>query len=424
MVQAAVAALALAVTLPLLHGCKDDLEDPTLGSVAIELSSPSAGAYENSTIYWGDSVLVANATDASYHFLLPAGPQSLRIENECARDFLPAAELQFDVRRGREQVVSWEVLPSPSVEVTSTILGAEIVVDGAATGRRTPATLCLSPGAHEISVRFEGASAGVDSVQRITIDEGSEQVSFDLQPLPQQKGALMELFTATLCPNCPVADEAATIVGEDLSLRARGALHLQVHTFWGGTDPFTTPTSLARDGFFDAEGDGIPAAFFNGGDIIRGAAGGVPILTQRYRQKLEAIVASPANTALFLRGVEHAPGEELRATLRVLLVADAATWGNDDPTKLELVAFYAKDRLEVFVQGKGDATFNNVVREYRRIGSLPELSLAQRGDYADLPISFSLASDTQWSEDRMTLGVFLQDVETKAIHQVVSVDLF
>ena len=172
----------------------------------------------------------------------------------------------IQVEPGRGATVSWEVVPSQAIEVVSTMRGARIRLDGVDTGLATPATLAASnPAPHRVSVNLLGATAGADSAKTVEVGDASSSVEFALEPLPQARTGLVEIFTATYCPNCLAADAAA----ESLWTRRGpqdGYIGLQVHTRWSGRDSLATPTSIARNLLYgDLEGGGIPATVFSGG---------------------------------------------------------------------------------------------------------------------------------------------------------------
>jgi hypothetical protein len=406
-----------------LTSCEDEIAAPTLGRVEIHLASPTAGGINGAKVYWGDSLLVASVDRDSYSFLLPAGAQTLRLDKECSR-IAPAASRAIQVEPGRGETLSWAVVSSQAIEVVSSMRGARIRLDGVDTGLITPATLgCVEPGAHRVSVSLLGASAGADSAKTVEVRDASSLVEFFLEPLPQARAGLVEVFTATFCPNCLAADAAA----ESLWSRRGspdGYIGLQIHTRWGGADSLATPASIARNLLYrDLESGGIPAVVFSGGRMIRGADEiDVERIYDTYSAALDEVRSTPAAFAIHWLAGNREPGVRVTGRARVICLRDVA-----ESEDIQVIAVTYKDGL--VTRGiRGIESFRHVVREFKVLGSSRELALNHRGDWADVEMTFDLGGDRRrsgalWDEARMGLVLFLQGGQSKAVLQAAHITL-
>ncbi len=421
------AALAAAAGI---GGCQDDLTAPSSGVLEVILTSPTAGGYDETRVTMAggdasDSVLIAAATTSRHEFILPAGTVVLTAAKECAR-IGPEASLEVTIPRGGRAVAQWSVEPGSAIEVVSNLRGAVIRLDGAPTGRVTPATLaCIEPGSHTVSVSLLGAEAapGADTIQTVIVGTEPVRAEFNLAPEIHPRTALLEIFTATYCPNCAPADAAATLLWEALG-PAQGYIGLQVHTRWGGRDSLATPTTLARNALYgDQERLGIPAAIIGGTILHRGAGGlDAPAIAEIYRASVEQVKQLPSPFAFHWSAADLEP--EVAATGRVrLMLTEAAT-----DTSLKVWAAVYKDDLRTIGIEGPNQEFRHNVREFQLLGSLGTLGLASSGDYADLEPAFALGWDRRkpvpgspigsvWSEAHMGLVVFVQNMTTLEIFQ-------
>jgi hypothetical protein len=401
-----------------LASCKDNIAPPTLGRVEIRLTSPTAGGFDGTKIFLGDSLFIASVDRDRYEVSLPAGTHTLHAEKECCTA-LPEAARQFQIEPGRVTSLSWQIVPGQAIEVVSNMRHAKIRLDGADTGRTTPATLtCVTPGMHQVSVSLVGATAGADSMKAVEVGEASVQVSFDLSPVPQARVALMEIFTSTQCPFCETADAAAE------SLWARvgpsgGYIGVQVHTYWSGGDSLATPSSLARDALYgDMQDHGLPASVVAGTVFIRGIPSNAPLesVVSMFRERLDPIRTSESAVAIHWLSADRLPGERVTARARIFCLRDLP--GADE---LEIVALTYKDGL--VTRGiRGIDSFRHVVRDYQVLGNSDEMALNQRGDWADVEMTFDLGGDRRvggalWDESRMGLVLFLQNSRSREILQ-------
>ncbi len=333
----------------------------------------------------------------------------------------PEPEIEVLVEAGLTTTVSWEVLPGQAIEVASSIPGAAIYLNGEETGEVTPATLgCVESGTHAVQVRLLGATAGPDSVQTVEVGDGTVSVSFDLTPLPQQRGVLLEVFTATFCPNCPVAAAAAENLYAREEITSRGYATAKVHASWSGADVFYNEAGLlGRLDLFDGH-SGLPKTYFSGTNPMVGV-GGMTIeqLTDVYAARVTSVHDCPLGhpAALYWLDVDYIPGVELTGTVRIMLLRDLS-----QPCAMELWVLNYKD--ELVTRGlHGVETFYKVVREYKSGGTLPSLGLSAPGDYRDVEVRFTLDWDVDrqgnlWPEEIMGMIAFVQDMSTLEVFQM------
>lgn len=417
---AALVACSAIASLLAYGGCKDDLAAPTQGTVSITLESSLASGFQGSRILFEDEVLVEQATESTYSFRLPAGSHRMRLQKDCA-EITPAPEVVVEIAAGGSASVRWTVDPTGGIEVTSDMVGAGISLDGAPTGLVTPATLpCIPPGVHRVSIALAGADPVGPTEREITVSNQPQRVHFNLTPTPQLRGALLEVFTSTLCPNCPVADRAAELLWEEQDLVDLGYVGLEVHTRWGGTDPFNNATITGRNGVFRGNDSGNPFAVIMGIDQITGSGNQPPEdLAADYRARAENYLSSPSEVALWWTNTLYQPGVSVGGSMRLVLLSAAADLDTTDPSKLEVWGLYYKDHLLFGHPGQTEVFYRRVVREYKKIGDFASMGLASAGQWRDLDWSFDLTGDTRWTEAELGLVVFVMNTETKEIFQVV-----
>jgi hypothetical protein len=406
---------------------------PDAGTLEIHLSSRALDGYLGANVVMRmdsipavDSLLVDGARDNSYSFDLPPGRYEIRVEQACAI-LSPTAVQIAEVRSTQVTALSWRVNPVAPVAVTSSPTRGEIWLDGSPTGLWTPDALrCLGPGAHSVTVRLLGAAPppdDPDSLQTVRPDSLplSEPLAFRLEPLRQDRGALMEVFTATYCTNCEVADAAAeslwTRLGPD-----RGYIGVQVHVEYNGSDSLFTPTTGVRTNYYGF-GQGVPVAVVGGTGVVRGAGNlGLEAVVNRYLEKIDPVRGTPAPVALYWLASNREPGVRATGRVRVICLEDLS-----EPSTVRLVAASYKDSLLTrgYCSGSGSCVrpFGHTVREYLDWGTASSRGLARRGDWVDVEVEFRLDNDRRrggalWSEARMGMIVFMQQEPSKEILQV------
>ncbi len=388
---------------------------PDAGTLTIRLSSREPDGYLGARVVLGeDSVLVEGATSDTYSFTMSPGSYPIRVQRPCTI-VSPGEPQQAVIASFQETTLSWRVNPVAPVVVTSAPVRGEVWLDGAPTGRATPDTLrCLGEGTHAVTVRLRGAAyqpGDPDSTQTIAPDSLLRQFGFSLEPAPQARTALLEIFTATYCPNCGPADAAV----ESLWVREgpeNGFIGLQSHTRWPpNPDSLATPSTLARNTFYgNLEGSGLPVAMVAGIHKKQGAgSGNVDQIAGWYLEMVDRVRPTEAAVAFHWLSTEREPGVRATGRVRVFCLQDLA-----EPTTLMLMAASYKDAL--VTRGiHGVEPYGHVVREYKEVGSAAALGLTHRGDWTDIDLEFLLGNDRRpsgslWSEEGMGLVVFLQGV--------------
>lgn len=413
-----------ALALLALLGCKDDLAEPTRGVVAIDLASSLTGGYEGARILVDDEVLVESVDQPRYTFIVEAGPHQFRIEKDCT-DVSPAAERAVVIRAGESNPIAWTLDPRGGVLVTSDMPRAEIYLDGQFTGKTTPATLDCLQGSHVVSARLLGASAGADSAQSIVVSGNSQTVNIPLRPVAQERGALLECFTATLCPNCPVADAATDMLWADPELSS-GYVGLEVHTRWGGSDPFNNATITDRNNVFRASDSGNPFTVVNGIRSITGTGNRTPdLVAADYKALVLPFLQESADVALYWRQIDYQPAQSVTGKLRVVRVAGPEAGSLADPAVIQVWASYDKDGLFWRHPTYGDTEYRRVVRDYELLGTFDSLDLDRDGDWVELDVVFDISNDRDarndvlWSEAKMSFVGFVTSTSSKEVLQVV-----
>lgn len=402
-------------------GCKDEIADPTHGTVEIRLSSPTAGTYEGGSIWYGSTELEENVSLPIYEKVLPVGEHVLRFEKDCVA-VSPAREIHLTVEPGQRSYVAWDVSAEGGLSVESSMAGASIFIDGNATDQTTPATLtCLEPGDHDISVSLFGAEAVAGKTVTIPADGSTVAVDFDLTPLPQARGALVEIVTATNCPNCGPVDAAAESLWTHPDFAAHNVVSIQIHTRWSIPDVFHTPSTLARNLFYgDQERQGLPWRITNGITSARGAGrGNIPELIAAMRGEVMPFLDGtnpPSPVAMYWMDPELIAGDKIRGTVRVVALESLPV-----DRDYSVIACDYKQSLVTFVAiHNQNETFFRVVRDIdTHETSLQDMGVLNRGDWVDLPYEFDISYDTEWTEEGMGLVAFVQDLDSKVVYQVV-----
>jgi hypothetical protein len=422
-VETALAVAMGTLLAALAAGCKDDIADPTLGSVEVRLSSSTVDGYKDGTvrIQWatGDTTFVATSPVHSIHGVPPGAAQA-SYEKECTRE-TPSGSLTIHIDPGRTSEIRWNVESTAAgVRVESSPMsGAEVLLDDQPTGQFTPTTLeCLSPGTYSISLALAGSNAA--PAQEATVGaSGLTELDFELTPASQTRGAVTELLTATECAPCGVIDIAAEEVWLNQELVEKHGITLEIHHRWQPPvlpDAIYTDATHARNVFYGAGGGGHPWRITNGVTRFQGTSNRtIPELVALITSELESYLDDAAPpVSLHWMSVVHEPGTSLRGVLRVVIVDPVA-----NPADTHVIAMNYKHNLPTFVRIHGrEETFYRVVRDIQDHGSLQDLGLVQAGDWRDLEFVFDLSGDLQWSEDGMGVVGLVQEMTGPEILQV------
>ncbi|MCA9756644.1 MAG: hypothetical protein KDA27_12645 [Candidatus Eisenbacteria bacterium] len=392
-----------------LAGCKDEIDPPTLGTININFAGNAAGAFEEGVLYLnGDPLETVTAATSTRRYA--PGVYTFRYDKECT-DVSPSPEVVVDLAAGDDVTIDWYVAVQGGLEITSSIPGANIFINGEDSGLTTPTTLeCLDPMTMTVRVDLFGAMTEGAAEQTVEIGPGLARTNFALSPLPQKRGALMEVLTATECPNCLPVDLAAETLWESPELVEAGVTTLQVHHPWAqGIDPYHTQETWDRNSFYGA-GDGSaghPIRYTNGIVRVQGAGDGDE---DRIATDMEAEVGQfleeDALFSIHWRDITRTPGDKVVGHARIFVTGDV-----ENPDITEVLGMVYKDQLQTRVRIHQNAleTFYRVVRKIESAGTCSDLGLLHRGDFADVEFEFDISWDTAWSEDLMGAVILVQE---------------
>jgi hypothetical protein len=362
-------------------------------------------------------MLVDSLESDHYHTLLEEGAHTVVIRQECAA-VEPADSLVITVRAARSELLEFTLRSLSAVlTVESDPEGLPISIDGVPTGRVTPADLlCVEPGRHDVSVRPPKAlgftlEGDTTSVVEMGTEDELTRFEFSFDPLPQQRGVLVELFTATYCPNCPPADHAIDHLEHDPIFEADWLSCVEVHVRWGGTDPFYTP-QIGERVLFYGDDQSAPYVWFNGDQKTAGSAH--EDLEELYRAKIETTYGQDATVGLYWEDVRVEDGI-LLGGLRLVAIEDLS--GYAEPV---LHAFYAKDSLRVEQDPFGVGYYQGVVRSYAEPIDLRTVGAISAGSVHDCGVQFDLSLDTApvlEPSHSAKVVAFVQDMATREVLQ-------
>lgn len=408
------ALLTLVCLAAFAGGCEDDLPDPTLAQVAVKFTPP--GIARGATLLIDDRVITDSLSVGRIDTLLTAGRHSFVLRPICAR-VEPSESLSVEIIPGQNELIEFRLVQTAAViSVRSDPSGLPVWLDGEPTALETPVDLtCLADGDYEVGIRTTGIdklgfSYSGDTLRVVTVSgDEVEEVNFDLvrEPLPQKRGVLVELFTATFCSNCPPAEEHLSELEHDEEFESEWLSTAEVHVSWGGTDVFHNSELLDRSSFY-GEGGSAPSAYFNGLDETSGAQD----FLESARSRILSTYDTDAKVALYLDDV-RIDGSLLRGDLRFIAIEDLS--GFEDP---QINAFYTKDSLLAWRPFTPDSVFHAVVRDYMDDPiDLKTEGLTARGSFLDLEIVFDLAADSEWPTPSIRLCTFVQDQSTQEVLQ-------
>lgn len=412
------AALALA-------GCADDLPAPTVAEVLLRFPADPPSLRLGAWVFVDGTRIRGNLTEAQIDTFLPPGTYTFVVQKTCAA-VTPSDTVITEIRAGVRQTLDFELRPLPdgnALIVRSEPPGLPVLLDGAQTGQVTPASfVCLAQGDHSVGVPrgsldrvgFDLASA--DTARTVAIPAvGTAEVvfAFEYVPRPQIRGCLLELMTATYCPNCPKADAAADSLERDPRYDPEAFASVEVHLYWSGFDVLFTDQIAQRVLFYGNE-QNAPYAFFNGRDRLLGASS--PDLVAAYASRVSSTYGQDSKIGLYWSDV-RTEEEVLTGNLRLVAIEPLET-----SDRLELHAFYAKDSVVVWNPYHVDF-FHGVVRKYAApvdLDILREEGAIPAGGFLDSSIQFDLAEETveaARTPRETRLIAFVQNMATQEILQ-------
>ncbi len=408
--------------------CKDELASPTKGTVVVSLSSSAAGGIAGTQVFEGDALIWTAGEDSLRELTLSAGDHTIRVSKPCTR-VEPDTVQTIRVEAGHDYTLGFRLEPRGGIEVVTEaggreIRGADVLVNGEATGLKTPATLTCVEGSFTISVNLTGFDPAPDT----TVVAGSELIHLrrTLRPAAQRRGALLELYTATFCPNCWYSDVAAESLWTVPALVDSGFVGIQTHITWSGRDSLWTQSISVRAAQNGRPETSAPFCFINAQIGNSGAGSGenpVAQLFNQYRHDVHHYLdgaGGAAELALYWRDVQLVPGDRITGTIRVVLLQDIPDTGN-----VVVRGVNYKDGLVTigFKEGRLQLLrYDRVARHYQDGMTLGALHISRAGEWADMPIEFRLSGDERWSEASMGVVAFAERIlgsQSRDVLQVV-----
>lgn len=425
--QAALLLLGFALTAwSAGSGCKDDLDEPTLAEVTLRFVSETPGAAQGAQVWVDGEPIALNLQEETLSTVLSEGDHTIVVMKDCA-EVSPAETLRVAIVGGRPATFEWRIGVLSGLQVTSEPSGLPVYLNGAPTALVTPASFgCLDPGTYEVSVHpsaggITGFTATGDSVKTVQLGTATEEVAFDFDfvALPQKRGVLIEIFTATFCPNCPPADEAVDVLDTDPEFEPNWVAGVQLHVSWGGTDPLYNAAVDERLAVYGVDGNSAPHALFNGGQKITGS--NLPDIEAAYRERVRTTYGQDAKAAIYWIDPRIEDGM-LRGTLRFVAIEDI-----DLAAGLELHAFYGKDSLTLSDRNPFRLERIQGARAYIEPILLEGRAL-EAGAHRDVDVEFDYEADVlqsyvHWDSRALRLVGFVQDPATKEVLQVREVHL-
>ena len=395
------------------------------GLLALRVQSDVPGLALGSRIWIDGSLEVDSLAVEQVELLLEPGEHTVEIARECA-SVAPADSFVVLIEAARRHEVEVRIASAGVLSVTSEPPGLPVTLNGEETGSVTPAAFpCIEPGTYDVAVRPR-AEVGFlvvgDTLRSVMVTEsGQTNVDFvtALVPIAQPRGVLVELFTATLCPNCAPAEHLLDAIERDLAVYEEAALStVELHLSWGNTDPFYNADIARRVAYYYGnDSETAPIAYFNGRNRIHGS--GLPDLEEAYRSRIDLTYGQPASAGLYWTNVRVGEDDLLRGDLRFVAIDDLS--GYESP---HLFAFYTKDSLYARQYPNNWVHFFGVAREFAGEPlDLKELQLADPGSFADFEIAFDLGRDSQWPTPSIRLCAFVQDLATREVLQCREVRL-
>jgi hypothetical protein len=385
--------------------------------VRIRFLSAESGLADGAQVYLDGNLIRSALSDETIDTLLTAGEHTIVFRKTCVA-VEPSDTLAIRVDAGIAQQADFHLAPASNVLVVdSDIEGLAISLNGVPTGRTTPSSfVCMEPGRYEVIVAGAGIDRlGFDLVSGDTLrtvevpaqGRVDAHFAFVYAPQPQSRGVLLEIFTATLCPNCPKADAAADRIEMDSAFEDAALACVQIHLTWMGSDPFYTAEIGDRVSFYGND-QSAPYAFFNGLGKMEGSSN--PQLEEAYRAKIALTYGTDAETALYWTDV-RLDGSMLTGDLRFVAIDDLASH-----QQLRLTTFVAKDSLIAPLNPYDVPQFNGVIRDYTTPIDLA--AYRSSGAFLDQAVQFDLEEDNEdWPSPTLRMVAFVQDGVTREIIQ-------
>lgn len=305
--------------------------------------------------------------------------------------FTPTSEM-FKARPDEETTLVFTGRPPATIHVSAVdiwdeeIVGAEILVDGTASGATTPGTV-LVPSNEDVVLSIEHSSFHFTPGHVMLNEEAHSELDLDFEGLPANRIVLGEDFNNTNCPGCPEAEEA---LWQAKGQASGEVFPLSWHLFWPALfDPFYQ---------YNIEANKERWVFYGGYDFINlpaifvdGEAVSDPQSSQEILDACEArLLGSPK---LAMRVHSERSGDEVTVTVDGKVLSDygAGSW--------RIYYGLAEAEVEEEDGGNGQTHFQNVVRHLNGVDgyvadhgetpSIGDVFDVAVGEFFDFEITFT-----------------------------------
>lgn len=400
----------------LLFGCQDELPPPTHGVIRFDVNETVPGAAEGAR-YFVDGVDLATLEkngDGSVELIAGSHTLKMEVDGDCIT-ILPSAEQSIEVEATKRYAVAWTVDVAGGLIVDSNVPGLPVYLNGMDTGEVTPVTFeCQEPGDYVVSLGAELTGFGVPEAQSATVGQDLVTTTFQVEPLDQSRGAMVEVLTAVNCSFCLPVDEAAERLWEDPNHEGAGVVSVQVHHAWQNSDVFRTPENTARNTLygFPPNSGNHPGTRTNGLSPTVGFPNGettdtfFAAMVERIEPFLTGTQNEPILAIYWLASGFDETSHTATGRLRVVALGEIP-----NPEQAHVLGMIYKNDLTTFAAvHRRDVEFYRVVRDIESFGTCSDLGILERGDFADVEVSFDLSWDTGWSEEQMGLIGIVQDL--------------
>lgn len=377
----------------------------------IRFHSSVEGLIQGAQVWIDGAIAVDSLSSSDLDLFLQEGPHTIAVRKPCVT-VEPSESLRVQIVAGTPAQIDFRLDPaSASLTVTSDPDSLPVRLNGVLSALRTPHTFtCVAPGTYEVSIpswalERIGVPSATDSARTVVVgQDGNSQVAFDFT---QKRGVLLEIFTATYCPNCPPADAAAEELDHDPQFEPDWFSSVQLHVYWGGTDPLYFDEIEDRVSFYRLDAS-APHAWFNGMDKVSGS--NYPNIRETYRSKILKTYGQRSKVNLYWSDVRVA-GDGIVGDLRCTAMDDLRGF-----SALSLITFFAKDSI-VAQNPFNVEQFSGVVRDYLPPVDLTGGGINRPGQFIDVPVHFDLAADARWPSHSLRVVAIVQDMATREILQ-------
>jgi len=297
--------------------------------------------------------------------------------------------------------------------VLSTPTGADILLDGIATGCVTPDTLSdIVAGGHVIRVRREGWLAAPESLRVQIVARETAQAEFVLTPgtgTPTPV-VLLEAFSNVSCVGCPQMAATLRALLADPGFGLDHVVLVEYAANWpSATDPHyqaAPAQNTARMTFYQSDlGGGIPTLLVNG--AIAGVSGTPPSIEGLRALVTSRLAGNPGFEIAVAASADGAGAITARATLR-------AASAVDHPGAVLDFALVQDSLIYGSPPGNnGQVDFRWIMRDFVSAGE-PVFPL---GAHDSVERTVTLNRQTAWPLADLHVIAFVQDPQTREVLQ-------